>query len=80
MEAVGLKTFIETHPESLELIFPTQQDANICANQLKARLQFYDEGSETNAPVMAMFVEYIDLIESRKEGMKYYLYNIYSNA
>jgi hypothetical protein len=69
MEAVGLKTFIKAHPKSIELIFPTPQAANFCADQLKPRLQFFDDGLETNAHVMAMFVQYIALLKiERKVG------------
>jgi hypothetical protein len=69
LEAVGLKTLIEKHPKCIGLIFPTQQEANIVGNELKSRLQFTDESSEINSPVMNMFLDYIDVIEKRKEGI-----------
>ena len=35
MEVVGLKTFIENHPQSVELIFPLQNEALIDVNQME---------------------------------------------
>ena len=44
MEAVGLKTFLEKHPDAVHILFPTEEDATILDEELKARLIFHDEG------------------------------------
>ena len=69
MEVVGLKTFIEKHPQSVELIFPSQNVALIDVNEMKSKLLFQeDDGSNIHNAVKEMFLQYIDVIDSRMEG------------
>ena len=71
MEVVGLKTFIEKHPQSVELIFPSQKDALIDVNEMKSKILFQeDDGSDVQNAVKEMFLEYIDVINSRAEGKR----------
>ena len=68
MEAVGLKSFIEKYPKSVHILFPSVSEATILGAELKLRLRFEDETLEANRPVVDMFLEYIDVLENRKEG------------
>lgn len=68
MEAVGLKSFIEKHPKSVHVLLPTVSEANILGAELKSRLRFVDDTLEANRPVVDMFLQYIDVLENRKEG------------
>ena len=69
MEVVGLKTFIEKHPQSVELIFPSQNVALIDVNEMKSKILFQeDDGSNIHNAVKEMFLQYIDVIDSRMEG------------
>ena len=68
MEAVGLKSFLERCPRSVHIVFPTVSEATILGAELKSRLHFEDKTLEANRPVMDMFLEYIDVLENRKEG------------
>ena len=71
MEVVGLKTFIENHPQSTELIFPLQNEALIDVNQMKSKILFQDDGSDVHNAIKEMFLQYIDVIDTRKEGTVY---------
>ena len=69
MEVVGLKTFIEKHPQSVELIFPSQNAALIDVIEMKSKILFQeDDGSDIHNAVKEMFLQYIDVIDSRMEG------------
>ena len=68
MEAVGLKSFIEKYPKSVHILFPTVNEATILGAELKSRLQFQEETLEANRLVKDMFLDYIDVLEHRKEG------------
>ncbi len=70
MEVVGLKTFIEEHPQSVELIFPCQKAALIDVNEMKSKILFQDDdGSDIHNAVKEMFLQYIDAIGNRIEGI-----------
>lgn len=69
MQAVGLKSFIERNPEVIKQLFPTRDDCNICAKEMKEKICFNDDASaDPNATAKDFFFQYMDLIESRKEG------------
>jgi hypothetical protein len=68
LEAVGLKSFLQKHPDAIRILFPTQEEATILGKELKARLVFEDEDLETNQLAKAMFIDYIDLLEKRQKG------------
>ena len=65
---MGVKSFIEKYPKSVHILLPTVSKANILGAELKSRLQLVDETLEANRPVVDMFLEYIDVLENRKEG------------
>ena len=67
MNAVGVKKFIEKHPDVIRKIFPTKEEATIFGTELKERLLFQDE-TERNQPVKEMLLDYIDVLEEQREG------------
>ena len=71
MEVVGLKTFIEKHPLSVQLVFPSQQFAKIDVNEMKSKIVFEDDGSDTHNVIKETFLQYIDIIDTCKEGILY---------
>ena len=71
MEVVGLKTFIENHPQSVELIFPPQNEALINVSEMKSKMLFQEDGSDVHNAVKEMFLQYINIIDSRVEGTVY---------
>ncbi len=69
MEAVGLKSFIESNPQAITYVFPTMQDIKISAQGMKDKIQINDDQSlERNAITRDFFFKYIDLLENRKQG------------
>lgn len=71
MEVVGLKKFIENHPQSVELIFPPQNEAIIDVSEMKSKILYQEDGSDVHNAVKKMFLQYIDIIDSRMEGTIY---------
>lgn len=72
MNTVGLTCFMQRHPEAICFLFPSQREATILGKEIKERMVFNDE-EEANQPVISMFLEYIDVIEKRQEGMLVHL-------
>ena len=63
---------MQRHPEAICFLFPSQREATILGKEIKERMVFNDE-EEANLPVISMFLEYIDVIEKRQEGMLVHL-------
>ena len=69
MQVVGLKSFIERHPDVINQLFPTRKDCHLSAKAMKEKVIFNnDESLERNAMAKNFFLQYMDLIENRKEG------------
>lgn len=71
MEVVELKKFTENHPQSVELIFPPQNEALIDVSEMKSKILYQEDGSDVHNAVKKMFLQYIDIIDSRMEGTIY---------
>ena len=69
MQAVGLKSFIEQNPEVSYQLFPRRKDCRISAEEMKNRIEFSDDVyPEMNAKAKNFFLQYIELLDNRKEG------------
>ena len=69
MQAVGLKSFIEQNPEVSYQLFPRRKDCRISAEEMKNKIEFSDDVyPEMNAKPKNFFLQYIELLDNRKEG------------
>ena len=69
MQAVGLKSFIEQNPEVSNQLFPRRKDCRISAEEMKNKIEFSDDVyPEMNAKAKNFFLQYIELLDNRKEG------------
>ena len=69
MQSAGLKSFIKQNPEATYQLFPRRKDCKISAEEMKNKIEFSDDVSqEMNAKAKNFFLQYIELLDSRKEG------------
>ena len=66
---MGLKSFIEQNPEVSYQLFPRRKDCRISAEEMKNKIEFSDDVyPEMNAKAKNFFLQYIELLDNRKEG------------
>jgi hypothetical protein len=66
---VGLKSFLERYPHIINQLFPTDEECKFSAKEVKEKISFSGEESEANTRTKKFFLDYIDVVENRKEGV-----------
>ena len=69
MNEISLQQYLKRFPSLATVVFPTEEERIISAAELKQSIMYEDvEASPENVATTKFFDQYIDEIDSRKEG------------
>lgn len=69
MNEISLQQYLKRFPSLATVVFPTEEEWIIRAAELKQSIMYEDaEASPENGATAKFFDQYIDEIDSRKEG------------